>query len=1349
MFRVLAHLFEHHDAKLVGLALLVCASASVLVFHTFAHATGERGWWRACWVFLAGVSAGAGIWATHFVAMLAHRPGHGVEYDAILTIASLLVAIIIVTAGFALATRDTRLAAAAGGGVVGVGIAAMHFVGMQALIVPGAQQWHPPLVVASIAIGITLASAALVTRREVERRAALWLAPVLLVLAIIGMHFTAMRALTITPDPTVHVQGPLIDSATLAIAVAAVTSMAMLVVLAATLIISQSERRSLLRAQELVDAALEGLLLAKDGRVVNANQRLQTLTGRSAAELLGQRVLGDLLICDIDGQAGASASTQALLKTSSGRAITVEVVCRALRAGARADKVYAIRDLTERRMAEEVLRTQHETLRQREEELRTQNRRFEITLTNMPLGLCMIDPERRLAVCNERYADMYGLPPRLAQPGTHIAEIFAHRQRSGLYLPTADDEYRRTEPNTVLVAAEQIRHLGDGRVIRISRQPTGDGGWIAIHQDITERQRLDARLKEQNANLDIALANMSQGLAMYDAEERIVVANERYAEIYGLGPEHLKPGTPLRQIIEYRLSAGLYPGRTVEDVLSTTRELIARKTVNDVVSSPRPGCLLSVSIHPRPEGGWVVTVQDVTEREELNARLVRQNALLQEREAEINAQNARFNAAIGNILQGMCLYDENQRVVFANSRYAEIYGLTAEQVKPGTTLREIVEARVAAGSYCGDDPDAFIRDAMARFDNLASGILQLNDGRYISIVRRPMPGGGLVSTHEDITERQQLHALLEQQNGRLKAQEEELRTQNLRLDAALNNMGQGLAMYDDQQRLVICNPQYLKTYGLSVEQAKPGTPLREIIEHRIAIGEFRGRSADELLQDMRERVEGNTSVQYISHLMDGRHIAVSVQRMADGGTVTTHHDITEQRRTEAKIAHMALHDTLTELPNRVLLNERLEHALKRVKRGEIVATHLIDLDHFKTVNDTLGHPAGDKLLKMVADRLRMLVREADTVARMGGDEFAIIQSAIAQPADATALAHRVIEAVSQPYDIEGRQVVIGTSVGVAVGPLDGTSPDELIRNADLALYRAKGDGRGTYRFFEPEMDAQMQARRAIEDDLRGALPNGEFVLHYQPIVNLASECICGFEALMRWKHPEKGTVPPDLFIPLAEEIGFIVPLGEWALREACAAAVTWPGDLKIAVNLSPAQFRTPGLVQIVLGALAASGLPAERLELEITETILLQDSEATLSTLYQLRALGVRIAMDDFGTGYSSLSYLQSFPFDKIKIDRSFVRDIADGVGSFNIVRAVAAMASGFGMATTAEGVETREQLETVRAAGCTEMQGFVFSRPMPVEEVAGFLSRQAHEAGVGSDDAPAKAGAKAAADAA
>ncbi len=426
-----------------------------------------------------------------------------------------------------------------------------------------------------------------------------------------------------------------------------------------------------------------------------------------------------------------------------------------------------------------------------------------------------------------------------------------------------------------------------------------------------------------------------------------------------------------------------------------------------------------------------------------------------------------------------------------------------------------------------------------------------------------------------------------------------------------------------------------------------------------------------------------------------------------------------------RAGHMALHDALTGLPNRVLLNERLEHALNFGNPESIVATYILDLDQFKHVNDTLGHPTGDKLLKMVADRLQLIIRSKDTVARMGGDEFALVLADAAQQSDVDAVARRIIEVVSEPYEINGRQVVIGTSVGIAIGrPAQELLPDQLIRNADVALYKAKHEGRGTFSQFMPEMDALVKARGALEYDLRKALTAGEFELYYQPLINLADNRISGFEALIRWRHPEKGLVQPGVFVPLAEEIGLIVPIGEWVVREACAMAVQWPDNLKVAVNISPAHFCDTALVQTVMDALAASGLAPNRLELEITETNLLQNSAATLSALHQLRDIGVRIAMDDFGTGYSSLSYLQSFPFDKIKIDRSFVEKITEDANSLNIVRAVAALAKGLGMSSTAEGVETVEQLARIKAEGYTEIQGYLVSKPLPAHEVTAMLRK-------------------------
>jgi diguanylate cyclase (GGDEF)-like protein len=432
----------------------------------------------------------------------------------------------------------------------------------------------------------------------------------------------------------------------------------------------------------------------------------------------------------------------------------------------------------------------------------------------------------------------------------------------------------------------------------------------------------------------------------------------------------------------------------------------------------------------------------------------------------------------------------------------------------------------------------------------------------------------------------------------------------------------------------------------------------------------------------------------------------------------TYEDVTERRQAEAKIMHMARHDALTNLPNRVLFRDKMEQALGR---GEKLAVMFLDLDRFKGVNDSLGHPVGDALLCAVTERLQRVVRGIDTVARLGGDEFAIVQSS-ARPTDASELAAELIETFSEPFEVHGHQVIIGTSIGIAMAPADGNEPDQLLRNADMALYRAKAEGRGTYHFFQPEMDAQMQERRRLELDLRKALIANEFELYYQPLIQVASGEVCGFEALIRWNHPERGLVMPGAFIPVAEEIGLIVPLGEWVLRKACMDATAWPGKLSVAVNLSAAQFRNPMLALSVVSALGQSGLSASRLELEITETVLLQDDRAVLDTLHQIRDLGVRICMDDFGTGYSSLSYLRSFPFDKIKIDRSFVSELGKENDCVAIIRAVTRLGSSLGMVTTAEGVETEQQLEVLRAEGCVEVQGYLFSRPKPLKEIPSML---------------------------
>jgi diguanylate cyclase (GGDEF)-like protein len=543
------------------------------------------------------------------------------------------------------------------------------------------------------------------------------------------------------------------------------------------------------------------------------------------------------------------------------------------------------------------------------------------------------------------------------------------------------------------------------------------------------------------------------------------------------------------------------------------------------------------------------------------------------------------------------------------------------------------------------------------------------------------------------------------------------------LSAALEGMPQGLIMFDSSLRLIVCNAYYAQMYGLRAEHAQPGTPLRAILEHQVEVG-----TSPINVESFVESTLASASMPTLGvvehQLHDGRIISVVNAPLSTGGGVTIHMDVTEKRNSERQIAFLAHHDALTELANRVQLREHIEKSLKYLERGKKLSVLCLDLDHFKDINDTLGHSVGDALLCAVAARLRELVRDDDLVSRTGGDEFSIVQAGAELPSAAPAiLAARVVEVLSVPFDLGDHHVVIGASVGIAIAPDDGQDVDQLLKNADMALYRAKDDGRGRFHFFESEMDAKAQARRMLELDLRKAIAAGEFEVFYQPIVNLAENKISGFEALLRWNHPTRGRVQPDEFIPLAEETGLIVAIGEWAIRQACAEAKTWPSDLRVAVNVSPVQFRSKSLLSCIMSALAASGLHADRFELEITEAVLMHNDDVTLAVLHQLRGLGVRISMDDFGTGYSSLSYLRGFPFDKIKIDRSFVRDLIEKPDSIAIIRAVTGLGQSFGMTTTAEGVETQEQLDQMRAEGCTEAQGFYYGRPMPANEIARLLS--------------------------
>jgi len=671
---------------------------------------------------------------------------------------------------------------------------------------------------------------------------------------------------------------------------------------------------------------------------------------------------------------------------------------------------------------------------------------------------------------------------------------------------------------------------------------------------------------------------------------------------------------------------------------------------------------------------------------------------------ELKAKTAQLDAALSNMSQGLCLYDAENRLLLSNTHFSDIYKIPHDVMQPGTLFADVVEATRAAGSELHPDAEPSYEARLASIRERKRGMFQerLVDRRTVAISHVPLEDGGWVATYEDISGRERMANAVEEQRARL--------------DAALTNLPHGLCMFDAEKRLILCNARYAALYDLPPHLTQPGTRLSDILAFRQAAGTA-PINAENYSADRQDLTDHNWKLQ------DGRTIRISYQQMPNGGYVASHVDITDTIRAEAQIAHMAHHDALTNLPNRVLFRLEMERALARVQRGEAMAVLCLDLDRFKAVNDTLGHQLGDALLKQVADRLRASLRDADAIARLGGDEFAIVQVGGDQPEQAAALARRLIESLSAPYYVDGHHVVIGTSIGISLAPSDGREPDQLLKAADLALYRAKAEGRNAFRFFEAAMDARMRDRRHLEADLRNALANGEFELHYQPLVHLGTNAVSGFEALLRWTHPTRGPVSPAEFVPIAEEIGLINKIGAWVLRQACADAATWPEHVRLAVNISPAQFRGRTLLLDVVAALGASRLSASRLELEITETVLLRDTEATLGVLRQLKELGVHISMDDFGTGYSSLSYLRKFPFDKIKIDQTFIRDLPEEPGSVAIIRAVMALGTSLGMQVTAEGVETEAQLDRLREEGVTEAQGWLFSKARPASELAELLA--------------------------
>jgi diguanylate cyclase (GGDEF)-like protein/PAS domain S-box-containing protein len=934
-----------------------------------------------------------------------------------------------------------------------------------------------------------------------------------------------------------------------------------------------------------------------------------------------------------------------------------------------------------------------------EEKLREQNLRLDTALNNMTQGLCMFNADETIVVFNRRFLEMYKLSPQVVKPGCKLRTLIQHRFDVGLldadpeqYYKEIIGDIRQGKTTTWTVRTRE------GRLVRAYNQPMPTGGWVTTHEDITERHQAEEQLRDQRLQMDVALNNIGQGLLMFDAEARLVLCNRRYLELYNLTADEVKPGTPLQQLLALRKARGTFP----HDPETYVRELqaeLAKGAPVTLIPELADGRVISIENHPMADGRWVSTHEDITEQRRA--------------ERKLREQKLQLDTALNNMSQGLNMFDSSGRLVVCNERYRQMYRLPPEVVKPGCTVETLVRGRIASGTFFDIDPDAYIAELLHAMKQRAptSSIKELTDGRIIAVISQPTPDGeGWVVTHEDITERRR--AEIERDRSQVFA------------NTVIENVPATIVVKDAHDlRYVLINRAGEEYYGVPRE-TMIGKRAHEVFSKEVADGiDQHDRQLIETKQSQYRDEHPITTPSGVSRIIATTRLPICD---ADGKLqylLTVLEDRTRRKRAEAQIAHMAHHDLLTGLPNRAAFNTCIEATIEDAARDKrAFALMCVDVDRFKEINDVFGYSTGDELLRELSKRLQVAVGGA-FLARLGGDEFVVIATDGEQPNAAESQADRLASAVREDIALNGRIIGVEISIGIAIFPFDGSDAATLIANANAALYRAKAQGRGTFRFFEPDMDKRLRERRVLQQDLRSAIERDELALHYQPQARMTGE-VTGFEALVRWQHPQRGLIPPGTFIPIAEESGLIVSMGEWIIREACRQAATWPNPLQIAINLSPVQFAHGDLAGTVHAVLLETGLAPSRLELEVTESILIGDFSRAVSILRRLKTLGVRIAMDDFGTGYSSLSYLQSFPFDKIKIDQTFISNLEHSQQSATIIRAVIGLARGLDLPVLAEGVETKDQAEFLARETCNEIQGFLIGRPLPIEQYADLTGR-------------------------
>jgi diguanylate cyclase (GGDEF)-like protein/PAS domain S-box-containing protein len=803
-----------------------------------------------------------------------------------------------------------------------------------------------------------------------------------------------------------------------------------------------------------------------------------------------------------------------------------------------------------------------------------------------------------------------------------------------------------------------------------------------------------AELAIATTTINATLSNVDQGIVMIDPDGQVSVFNRRFVEFSGLKPEDCENKPFFRDLVDRMLDQGEFARMGTEFQLWAAK--VAHKPGNRVFERTRPnGTVLRVQTKRMANGGEVRVLSDITD--------------LARRRQEVETIRRELEETIENVSQGIMKIGADKKIEFFNSRVIELLGLPATFLRAGVLFEELLEFQIGAGEFdnMGSEFIEFVRSGGVALTNQSYARRRPN-GIILDVHTIVLPDGGAVRTFTDVTEARSRELQLERAEAEFRSLFEN------------SIVGIYRSALDGTQ--LRANPAFARLNGYASEA--------ELLEHASSLAHnwyVDPDRRDEFTAIMARDGRTTDFVSEVYRMKTGEKIWISeaawIVRDAEGrplyyeGMVI---DATDRKRAENEIEHLALHDMLTSLPNRTLFLEKLTNSITTNRKGQEIAVLCLDLDHFKDVNDTMGHDTGDVLLRIAARRLGRAVPANGMAARFGGDEFAVILPDLRDRDVVVQLAKRLVRTLSMPYRIRRKRVYVGASVGVAIAPTDGTDAQELLKKADIALYRAKRDGRGTYAFFDPEMTAALHARREVEQDLRRAIQNDEFVLFYQPIIDLEHNEPAAYEALIRWNHPEKGLLPPAYFIDIAEESGLILQIGEIALRQACATFAKLPGGKQVSVNLSPIQFRNHQLAVSVINALAIAGLPPHRLILEITESVLLTDDTRTLEILRQLRLLGVQIALDDFGIGHSSLSYIQKFPFDKIKIDRSFVQDTDDGTMNMAIRRAILGLGQDLSVDVVVEGVETAQQRDMLIFEGARLAQGYLFGKPEPASILFG-----------------------------